>query len=238
MKNQKRNLEMQRDFFLFFSVNGIMQTMKAENLLFDFNGTLVNDLDLCIDLLNRMLQLRNHPCIDRERYLEIFDFPVIEYYKKAGFRFPEDRFDELSRFFIEEYTKGNPHCTLCDGAEEVLKYYKAIGKHLYIVSASERSVLERQLELYRIRGYFEGISALDNILAASKIESAKAFMNWKGIVKKESVLIGDTLHDAEVAAALGVRCVLIAQGHQSKERLLKSGAPVLNTLRELETFLE
>ena len=77
--------------------------MNVKNVLFDFNGTIVNDLDLCLNLLNTMLKMRNHETVSLENYLNIFDFPVIEYYKKAGFVFPEDNFPVLAEFFIKEY---------------------------------------------------------------------------------------------------------------------------------------
>ena len=47
------------------------------------------------------------------------------------------------------------------------------------------------------------------------------------------LLIGDTLHDAEVAAAADVDCVLVAHGHQSKERLKQSGAQVVDSLEAI-----
>jgi phosphoglycolate phosphatase len=43
-------------------------------------------------------------------------------------------------------------------------------------------------------------------------------------------MVGDTLHDVEVAEALGISCVLIAQGHQSRERLDQAGVPVFADL--------
>ena len=78
---------------------------KVENILFDFNGTIVDDLDLCLNLLNTMLSMCNHKKVSKEKYLEIFTFPVIEYYKKAGFIFPKDDFPKLANYFIEEYKK-------------------------------------------------------------------------------------------------------------------------------------
>ena len=47
-----------------------------------------------------------------------------------------------------------------------------------------------------------------------------------------AVMIGDSLHDAEVARALGTRCILVARGHQSRETLLEAGVPVADSLRQ------
>ena len=49
-------------------------------------------------------------------------------------------------------------------------------------------------------------------------------------------LIGDTIHDYEVAQELGCKCVLTAHGHQSRVRLMEAGAPVIDNLAELPVF--
>lgn len=207
---------------------------EVENVLFDFNGTLVDDLDLCLELLNTMLVQKGHAPVSRERYLEIFSFPVIEYYEKAGFIFPEDDFDTLAKFFIGQYSSRNHECPLQEGAIETLNYLKEKGFRLAVVSASEIHLLNDQLKKYGISDYFDGVSGLDNINAGGKIESARAFMQKKGYSPDKTLMVGDTLHDGEVAEALGVRCVLIARGHQSYRRLKSSGYPVLKDLKELK----
>lgn len=70
-----------------FFVNANISYMDVENILFDFNGTIVNDIDLCLTILNDMLTLRKHNVVDLKQYLAIFDFPVIEYYKNLDLFF-------------------------------------------------------------------------------------------------------------------------------------------------------
>ena len=50
---------------------------------------------------------------------------------------------------------------------------------------------------------------------------------------RRALLIGDTDHDQEVAAEMGIDCILIPAGHQSRERLQACGVPVLQSLEEL-----
>ena len=45
-------------------------------------------------------------------------------------------------------------------------------------------------------------------------------------------MIGDTLHDADVARAMGCRCILVCGGHQLPETLKTAGVPVADTLRD------
>jgi len=49
-------------------------------------------------------------------------------------------------------------------------------------------------------------------------------------------LIGDTVHDYEVAREIGAKCLLIAGGHQSIEKLTACGVPVLNNIKEIYNY--
>lgn len=211
--------------------------VEIENILFDFNGTIVDDVDLCLDILNEMLVLRNHPPISIEKYLEIFTFPVIEYYKKAGFILPEDDFDELAKYFIKEYSKRNNLCKLNDGVEDILSFFYSQGKKMAIVSASWIDLLKRQLAFYHIDKYFFGISGLDNISAEGKISSAQRFIFENKLDISKTIFIGDTLHDEEVAEALNIKCILIANGHQSRKVLEQGKSIVLDDISQLKDIL-
>ena len=49
-------------------------------IFLDFNGTVLDDVDLCLNLLNEMLYEKEHITVDLDKYKEIFDFPIIKYY--------------------------------------------------------------------------------------------------------------------------------------------------------------
>lgn len=54
-------------------------------IIWDWNGTLFNDIDICIESINLLLFERGIDQIDKKRYLEVFDFPVRDYYERIGF---------------------------------------------------------------------------------------------------------------------------------------------------------
>lgn len=195
--------------------------MKIKNVIFDFNGTLINDVDLCIEMLNEMLLKKNHPAISKNRYLEIFTFPIIKYYEASGFIFPEDNFDELAKFFIKEYRIRAKNCKLYDSVIPTLKKLLEHNINLYIISASEINLLKHQVEEYGIEPYFQKIIGIESIKAPGKDQAALEFMKSEKLNKDETIFIGDTLHDEEVGDKIGVQTILISEGHQSNN-LLKS----------------
>ena len=56
-----------------------------KTIIFDFNGTLLDDCDLCLKILNFITKEYNLGEVSMEKYKEIFTFPVYLYYKTLGF---------------------------------------------------------------------------------------------------------------------------------------------------------
>ena len=76
-----------------------------KNVFFDFNGTLIDDIDLTLDIENKLLVQRGLNAVTKEFYLDNFCFPVINYYKKSGFDLTKINFSELNAEFMNEYTE-------------------------------------------------------------------------------------------------------------------------------------
>ena len=209
---------------------------NKKTVFFDFNGTILDDLDLCIDILNKMLTSRGYEAISKERYLEIFTFPIEEYYKAAGFDFSIHSFKDLSFEFINMYQKASLKCKLHDGIIELLDYLSQNNYNIVLLTASEYKNVCEQLKHFNIINYFNEILATDNIYAISKVDRGKNYINNYSIDKSNSIMIGDTLHDATVAKELGIKCVLYSKGHQAKDRLEKENE-VIDNLLDLKNYL-
>ena len=73
---------------------------KIKNIFIDFNGTLLDDVNLCLDLLNLFLKEQNKPLIELNIYKHIFTFPIYDYYILAGLDFKNESFDSIANRFI------------------------------------------------------------------------------------------------------------------------------------------
>ena len=208
-----------------------------EYIIWDWNGTLLNDVESCIVAMNKLLTRRNLPNINIDTYRKIFGFPVQAYYEKLGFDFQKESFDIPAMEFIDEYMKLVPHCPLFQDSIELLNWFDQNNYKQLILSAMEHEKLNELLIQKNIKRYFNNVAGLNHDYATSKIEIGYELIYEEGILPSLCCIIGDTTHDYEVANALGCECVLVCQGHQSKERLQKTGAPVLNNLWELKDFI-
>ncbi|MGB6607569.1 MAG: HAD family hydrolase [Atribacterota bacterium] len=206
---------------------------KYKHIIWDWNGTLINDIWLVVEIMNKMLKKRNMPGIDSKKYREIFDFPVIDYYAKLGFNFSKESFEELTVEFISEYYTRFNECKLFNEVEEVLKKIRDMGIPQSILSASKEDVLIEKIKYYGIDKYFCRIMGLENHYAESKVERGKKWINELNLNPQDVLLMGDTAHDYDVSKHIGCDCLLVANGHYSYERLAKLGVDVIGTLKEM-----
>lgn len=212
--------------------------MRTECLIWDWNGTLLDDMALCCSCLNHMLKQHGYPQqYDHAGYRSVFGFPITDYYIRAGFDFDRHPFAQLAAEYMELYSDASLDCPLCPGALQVLQTAQTAGLRQVILSASEQSALRLQVEHFGLSGFFDELLGQNDFYAHGKLERGKAWLLERPLDVTATVLVGDSLHDAEVAAALGVRCVLCAAGHQPRETLETAGVPVIDTLFELPRLL-
>jgi len=206
-------------------------------VIWDWNGTLFDDLEVCINVMNKILKNRNLPLLNTKRYKEIFGFPVKRYYEQLGFDFIKEAFEKISVEFVMEYRKMSMSAKLKENCISVLEHIKHEGISQVILSASQLEHLEEQVRQFGIIDYFDRLLGLDHCHATSKIDIGKRWLAESGFDKKEVLLVGDTLHDYETASEMGCDCVLLSTGHQSRERVSCLGVPVIESLIQVKEHL-
>lgn len=210
--------------------------MRYKNIVWDWNGTLLNDLMVGVNTLNSMLLKRDLPGLSATQYKDSFGFPVIDFYKEVGFDFAKESFHELSQDFVVTYDHFAKGITLNNGVRDVLHQIREAGTQQYILSALREDLLQGMVYDFQIDGCFTQVCGSDNIYAAGKVERGKRMVEQYNIPSRDTLMVGDTLHDAEVAEALGFDCILYAGGHNSEWRLEKK-APVITEMEELWSIL-
>ncbi len=204
-----------------------------KHIMWDWNGTLVNDSWLSVKIINQVLSKRQMPCIDHERYLNLFGFPVSDYYLRLGFDFKVESFEKIGTEFIEGYEASKYTVGLHENAVEVIQRLKAGGVSHSILSAYKQETLDELVKHFKIDDLFMKIVGLDNHFAESKVENGIQWMADLGMEASDILFVGDTEHDHEVAMAIGVDCVLIEGGHQAKSIIAKTGAKILAKINDI-----
>jgi len=192
--------------------------MRYTHIIWDFNGTLFDDVEAGIKSVNEMLAKRGLKTLDsKEEYRKVFKFPIIEYYRDLGFDFDKEPYEVLAPIWVDLYNEYSKNSELQYEAQNALEYFKSLEIPQILLSATELNMLRGQTDSLGISDYFEEILGLENIHAYSKEELA---VSWKKAHPDSNPLvIGDTEHDAVVAKAIGADCFLVCNGHGARERL-------------------
>ena len=214
-----------------------MVESRYSHVIWDWNGTLLNDVAWCMTQINRMLHKRNKRILANvSEYHAVFGFPIIEYYKNVGFDFDEEPFEMLAREYIEMYHGEGSGCmALYENAECVLRAIQSLRIPQIILSASAQNNLEMQLNPFDIRLYFDEVLGISDIYAKSKLEIGTDYISRNNV--QRGIMIGDTVHDFEVSQAMGIACILVTHGHQSREKLMACNVPVVDNLAEVLSYL-
>ncbi|MBO5857514.1 MAG: HAD hydrolase-like protein [Clostridia bacterium] len=206
--------------------------MRYRNILWDWNGTLIDDAVTSLDCVNDMLESMGKPLITLEQYYTYVETPIIGFYRHI-LTDEELDFPTISKSFHESYNNRLNTTELADNARNVLKTLKENGAKQYIITATKEESARSLTVKYGVNEFFDGIFGADNTLAESKIQRALKFFNDNNINPRDTIFIGDTLHDLETANALGVDCILVTFGHQGKTIVESSGTVTANNLDEV-----
>lgn len=215
----------------------LYNSCMIRHIVWDWNGTLIDDASACVRSLNDMLRQYGRKPVTCSQYRRMFKFPVQDYYVSLGFDFSREDWRRVAAEFHEQYGIHSKKARLRKGARETLRSLQKSGMAMSILSASEASILERMVTERGIRPFFSGLYGLSDLFARSKVDAGKKMIGRIGIDPADMLLVGDTEHDAEVAVTMGCRCVLLRGGHQAEDRLRHCGCEILPDVGSLLEYL-
>ncbi len=196
-------------------------------IIWDWNGTLLNDNHASLSALNAILSKRNLDKIDLNYYRNNFSFPVRHFYEKVGVRLECEDWDSLAQEYHDSYHACSLH--LANDAMEALESAKSAGLRQSVVSALREDYLISDMDKFGIRPYFDSIFGTGNLDGCSKLSRMR---DCAAMFPGDNfVVIGDSIHDFEAAREIGAQCVLYAGGSHAASRL-EPFAPVARTLIE------
>ncbi len=211
----------------------VLPPFPYKHIMWDWNGTLLDDSHMAVMVINETLAKRNMPTISHDHYQKIFGFPVIDYYRRLGFDFVDESFEIVGTEFIDGYEEHKYEVDLHPGVRETLGALSAQGVGHSILSAYKQNTLDELVAHFDLTHQFLKIVGLDNHYAHSKVENAMQWMSELGMDNSDVLFVGDTEHDFEVAEAIGVDCILIPGGHQTRGALEKTGTRVIRDISDI-----
>ncbi len=207
--------------------------ISFKHIIWDWNGTIVDDAHLCIQSLNVLLAKRDLEPIDLKRYSQEFRFPVQDFYIDLGFDFSQESYNDVAQEFIDYYHKYRFDCLLRKDVVRLLNIFKSLNITQSILSAYRQDFLNQAVQFFNLHKFFNKIDGLDNNHACSKLDVGLKHIQSINIKPQNILYIGDTNHDVEVANKMGVQCILVESNHQSFARMKDSSAMVFANISDI-----
>ena len=206
---------------------------RYRHVVWDWNGTLLDDVVIAVEVVNRVLTRFKAAPLRIPQYQEYFDYPVIDFYRRAGVDLKRWPYEQVAGIFTEEFAKHWKRCPLQRGAREALARVNQAGVGQSLLTASPQNVIEESLDYYHLSDEFTAVVGLDNVFSHGKAEQGRHWIGQLNHHPHDVLLIGDTTHDYDVAQAMGIDCVLMSFGHHPRHKLSDCGVGVFDSFEEL-----
>jgi len=202
------------------------------HIVWDWNGTLVNDHDVVVDSVNAVMRAFGRDPITADDYRTHYQRPVRHIYEHfLGSTVDDEVWRRINTEFHAHYQSGLGNIPLTAGAEEALTHCANRGHTQSLLSMFRSDLLMKEVDRFGIADWFHRIDGNNGAGDAPKAESLAQHLANLNIRPRDAALIGDTEDDAFAAQHVGARVVLLS-GTQHHERLTATGAPVVDTIAE------
>lgn len=202
-----------------------------KNIIFDYNGTLVDDHIISHNLANNILKKLGLKEISYDTYKKETDHPYMKFWEK----FTDTPKETLEELYKEELESSEHQVYLVEGTKELLKFCNEKKISLIILSAYEPKKLIQELKQENIYHYFMDIFGGVH----DKKNAIQELINKHKINPKETIFIGDSAYDISVGNHAGVISVGASYGYEPVERLKKENPKfIIQSIIELKKIIK
>lgn len=191
----------------------------CKNFIFDWSGTLVDDLGPVIDSTNKVFNHYGKKSFSRDEFCSNFCLPFEGFYKKF---LPEASMSDLEDLYAKFFSESNESVYLLPGCLEILNKCKQHKIGVYLLSSIKHQHFEEQSKELKVRGLFNYVytEALD------KREWINRVLNENSLDVNDTVFVGDMKHDIDTANFADVFSVGVLTGYNSR-KMLEESSPKL-----------
>lgn len=209
----------------------------ASHIIWDWNGTLFHDIDAVLGATNAVFAPYGLDPLTVEQFRAGYTRPIWTAYERfLGRPLRDGEWEQLDVAYHENYHRLMTSCELDAGARTALRDWHTGGGTQSLLSMWWHDRLVPTVTDYGIAGLFRRIDGLQGAGGGPKAECMAAHVSALVLDPAETLVIGDSVDDADAAAAVGASAVLFTGGMTSRAELETRGVPVVDTLADALAF--
>lgn len=214
-----------------------MEKAKYSYIIWDWNGTLYDDVDISLQCVNDMLIKRNMPTINMKQYYSYVDTPIIKFYEHI-FDLNIVTYDTICNEYYFSYNKYTEDRVLPQSTVALVKKLNRLGVRQSVVSSYFQKELVSMMKRCGVYDCFEHVSGARDRSVSSKLGRVENAIISSGVERRKCVIVGDTEQEFDIAIRSDIDCVLVGWGHNSPEVLKSKGCAFAENIERLgEIFI-
>lgn len=206
--------------------------MVLKNIIFDWSGTLVNDMPPVIGATNYILRKLGKEEMTLDEFRAEFCLPFSRFYERVA---PGVEPGQLETWFHEAYIPLQDNVEALDHAEDFLQFVKSKRIRTFLFSSMHQQHYESLQERIAFNQYLDHpyVGVWDKKARIAEL------INKHQLVPEETLFIGDMVHDIETAHHGNLRSCAVLTGYTRMEEL-RSSEPdlIVEDLSVLQELLE
>ena len=182
------------------------------NLIFDWSGTLVDDLAPVLEATNAVLGKYGIPPLDRDGFRRRFRLPYRDFYAEI---LPSIPLPELEAHFRTAFDAAPTPVTVLPHAREKLEWCANLGIRCFVLTSMDSTAFLRQLHDFGLSRFFE--RTYSGIL--DKRDVIRRILTDHQLAPAETAFVGDMTHDVETARHGGISAIAVLTGYNHPDTL-------------------
>jgi phosphoglycolate phosphatase-like HAD superfamily hydrolase/ADP-ribose pyrophosphatase YjhB (NUDIX family) len=202
------------------------------NIIFDWSGTLVDDLPAVLKASNYVLTQSGRPAMTLDKFRAEFALPFKKFYDRHT---PDVPMDQLEAWFHAEFRESQDSVVELPHARKFLEFCRAHKIRTFLLSTVHGEYFETQC---KVTG-FDAFLDKPYTDVWDKREKIHEILRDNNLKPDETLFIGDMEHDIETAKHGGVHSCAVLTGYNTLEQL-RAAKPdlIVEHLEELRRVLE
>lgn len=218
---------------------GRMLHERPRHLVWDWNGTVLDDFPIILRATNESFREAGLPEITADQYRTQIKMPIRAFYTDIlGYEPSDEQWEVLDETFHRHYVQGEKEARLSAGLPTLLQEWADRGRTQSLLSMYHDDKLVPVVRHHGIADYFALVQGTTPPRPPRKGLHLADHLRRLDVDPSTVVLIGDSPDDAHAAESVGARVVLYTGGFTAVPSLRATGAPIVDTLAEAVALIE
>ncbi len=193
---------------------------RYELIVFDWDGTLIDSAGAIVACIQAACRDLNLPVPDDERAAHVIGLGLGDALSYAIPGLPPSAYPGVAERYRHHFLLRDPDIPLFPGTRDLLAGLCERGHVLAIATGKSTRGLARALQATGVESFFAASRCADQCASKPAPDMLQALMDEFAIGAEATLMIGDTIHDLQMAANAGVPALAVGHGAHPREKLL------------------